>query len=101
MVKRALESSSGAVRAKATEFAISLYEIVGDMRQMVSYLTDMKQPAIRDSLLAAFESIRLDVSLLTRCCQLRGRRRLATVAACRRGPPGIVGRIIFDFKALG
>eukprot|EP00326_Haptolina_ericina_P020331 CAMPEP_0181184700 /NCGR_PEP_ID=MMETSP1096-20121128/9108_1 /TAXON_ID=156174 ORGANISM="Chrysochromulina ericina, Strain CCMP281" /NCGR_SAMPLE_ID=MMETSP1096 /ASSEMBLY_ACC=CAM_ASM_000453 /LENGTH=213 /DNA_ID=CAMNT_0023273483 /DNA_START=1 /DNA_END=642 /DNA_ORIENTATION=+ len=60
IVKKALESSSGAVRSKATELAITLYEIVGDLQLMSSYLSDLKTPAVRDSLLAAFESIQLD-----------------------------------------
>ncbi|KAL1526684.1 hypothetical protein AB1Y20_015386 [Prymnesium parvum] len=56
MVKKALESSSGVVRSKAMELALELYHVVGDLQQMTSYLTDLKHPAIRDSLMAAFEA---------------------------------------------
>jgi len=55
LVKRALESSSGAVRSKATELALEIYSLVGDLQLMAAHLADLKQPAIRDSLMAAFE----------------------------------------------
>ena len=59
MVKATLDSSSGAVRAAATEVAQQLYLLHGDLQSMAKQLADLK-PALRDPLMASLEALQAE-----------------------------------------